>query len=300
MSTSKPIRERLQALKKEFDERKTGKGALLTVIDEAELPEAVYNSNAIENSTLSLPDTEKILLEAEALVDASPREIFEAKNLARVSAYVREKAGSVEADKNTMLLLHKVLMTSIDDSIAGRFRQHGEYVRVGTHIAPAPEHVERMIEAALLEYGSDHETYAPDKVARFHLEFEHIHPFCDGNGRIGRVLINWQLARLGYPPIIIRNKEKHLYYATFGAYRDRKNAKPMEKMLTLALTESLHMRIAYLRGAKIIRLSEYGRQKKKSASALTNAARRQNIPAFREKGVWKIASDATTSSKSTA
>jgi len=204
---------------------------------------------------------------------------------------MREKATGADVDKPTILLLHKMLLTGIDDTIAGRFRKTGEYVRVSTHIAPAPEHVERMVETALAEYASDHETYAPDKVARFHLEFEHIHPFCDGNGRIGRVLINWQLARLGYPPIIVRNKEKHLYYATFGAYRDRKNAKLMEKVLTLALTESLHKRIAYLRGAEIIRLSEYGKQKKKSASALTNAARRQNIPAFREKGIWKITAD---------
>ena len=291
MATNKLIRKRIRALKKEFDERRAGKDALLAVIDEAELPEAVYNSNAIENSTLSLSDTEKILLEAEASVDASPREIFEAKNLARVSAYMREKATGADVDKPTILLLHKMLLTGIDDTIAGRFRKTGEYVRVSTHIAPAPEHVERMVEIALAEYTSDHETYAPDKVARFHLEFEHIHPFCDGNGRIGRVLINWQLARLGYPPIIVRNKEKHLYYATFGAYRDRKNAKLMEKVLTLALTESLHKRIAYLRGAEIIRLSEYGKQKKKSASALTNAARRQNIPAFREKGIWKITAD---------
>ena len=294
MATSKQVRESIRTLKKEFDERRVGKDTLLAVIDEAELPEAVYNSNAIENSTLSLSDTEKILLEAEALIDASPREIFEAKNLARVSAYMREKAGTADADKATVLSLHKMLMTSIDDSIAGRFRHIGEYVRVGTHIAPAPEHVEKMVETALAEYASDHETYAHDKVARFHLEFEGVHPFCDGNGRIGRVLINWQLQRLGYPPIIIRNKEKHLYYQTFSAHRDRKNTKPMERVLTLALTESLHKRIAYIRGAEIIRLSDYAKRSKKSATALSNAARRQNIPAFREKGIWKIAADAAS------
>src|SRR3989344_562578 len=294
MATRNQARASIRTLKKEFDERRVGKDTLLAVIDEAELPEAVYNSNAIENSTLSLSDTEKILLEAEALIDASPREIFEAKNLARVSAYMREKAGTADADKATVLSLHKMLMTSIDDSIAGRFRHIGEYVRVGTHIAPAPEHVEMMVETALAEYASDHETYAPDKVARFHLEFEGVHPFCDGNGRIGRVLINWQLQRLGYPPIIIRNKEKHLYYQTFSAHRDRKNTKPMERVLTLALTESLHKRIAYIRGAEIIRLSDYAKRSKKSATALSNAARRQNIPAFREKGIWKIAADAAS------
>lgn len=291
MATDKRVRERIRDLKKEFDERKVGKGALLAMLDEAELPEAVYNSNAIENSTLTLSDTEKIILEAEAQVEASPREIFEAKNLARVSGYMRERAEGREADKETILTLHSMLITGIDDSIAGRFRKTGEYVRVGTHFAPAPEHVERMIDAALAEYTSDHETYAMDKVARFHLAFEHAHPFCDGNGRIGRVLINWQLMRLGFPPVIIRDKEKQLYYAAFQPYHDKKEGKPMEKVIALALTESLHKRIAYLHGAEIIPLSEYARREGKSPAVLGNAARRQSIPAFREKGVWKIAAD---------
>jgi len=295
MATNKQIRDRIRALKQEYDELRVGKDALLVLIDEAEVPEAVYNSNAIENSTLTLSDTEKILLDAEGSIEASPREIFEAKNLARVSAYVREKAAGSAFDKETILLLHRMLITGINDSIAGRFRAAGEYVRVGTHIAPAPEHVESMINAALAEYASDHETYVPDSIARFHLAFEHIHPFCDGNGRIGRVLINWQLARVGYPPIIIRDKEKHLYYAGFPAYRDKQNTKLMEKVLTLALSEALHKRIAYLRGGKIIRLADYAKEVGQSSSALINAARRQNISAFREKGVWKIASDADAS-----
>lgn len=289
MATNKQIRDRLKLLKKEFDELRVGKEALLAVIDDAELPEAVYNSNAIENSTLTLSDTEKILLEAEATVDASPREIFEAKNLARVSGYMREHAKIHKLDKEIILVLHKMLITGINDSIAGRFRSAREYVRVGTYIAPAPEQVERMIETMLAEYASDHETYALDKVARFHLEFEHTHPFNDGNGRIGRVIINWHLSELSYPPIIIRDKERRLYYEGFPAYRDKKDTKLMEKILTLALTESLHKRISYLRGTEIIRLSDYAKKSGKTAASLSNAARRQNIPAFREKGVWKIA-----------
>ena len=63
----------------------------------------------------------------------------------------------------------------------------------------------------------------------------------------------------------------------------------MEKILALALMESLHKRITYLKGEKIVTLSDYAKTSHASASALSNAARRQNIPAFREKGVWKIA-----------
>ncbi len=288
MATSKPIKKRIQALKEEYDALRPGKESLLSMIDDVEIPENVYNSNAIENSTLTLEETEKILLEQKLSRNVSLLEVFEAKNLARVIEYKRKKVKESELSKDLIVLFHQMLIGGIDDAIAGRFRGKGEYVRVGAHIAPAPEHVERMIETSLLEYSSDLGTYFLDRIARFHLDFETIHPFCDGNGRIGRVIINFQLLQHGLPRIIIRNKEKDVYYQAFSDYREKKTTKTMEGILSLALVEPLHKRLSYLRGEKIIRLSEYIRQNGLSAPAVTNAARRQTIPAFREKGVWKI------------
>lgn len=288
MATSKPIRSRIQSLKKEYDRLKVAKESLLAMIDEVELSENVYNSNAIENSTLTLKETEKILLEMEVSRHISLREVFEAKNLARVIHYTRQKSKEIELSKELILLLHQMLISNIDDSIAGRFRAQGEYVRIGTYIAPAPEHVERLMEEILVVYSSDQETYFSDKIAQFHLEFEHIHPFIDGNGRMGRVIINFQFQRLGFPPIIIRNKEKIDYYQSFREYDEKKKTQKMEKIISTALTEALHKRISYLRGDKIIPLVEYAKEKEISSAAAINAARRQTLPAFREKGVWKI------------
>lgn len=288
MSTTNPIKKHIQVLKTEYDTLRKGKEALLVMIDEAEVPEVVYNSNAIENSTLTLQETEKILLDMEVSRDVSVREVFEAKNLARAIGYVRKKSQETEINKEIILLLHQMLIGGIDDNIAGRFRTAGEYVRVGTYIAPAPEHVDSMIEAIITGYTSNLSAYFLDKIAKFHLDFETIHPFNDGNGRIGRILICFQLLRLGFPVVIIRDKEKKAYYKTFSDYRDKKNTKAMEKVTSLALMESLHKRITYLKGEEIINLSDYIKAQGGSASALTNAARRQNIPAFRERGVWKI------------
>ena len=291
MAITKPIKDRLTALKSEYDTLRKGKESLLVMIDEAEVPESVYNSNAIENSTLTLKETEKILLDMEVSRDVSLREVYEAKNLARVIGYIRNKSKETETNKETILLLHQMLIGGIDDKIAGRFRKLGEYVRVGTHVAPAPEHVEKMIEAMITEYTGDLSNYFLDKIAKFHLDFETVHPFNDGNGRIGRVLICFQLQRLGFPIIIIRDREKKEYYKSFAEYRDEKNAKNMEKVIALALMESLSKRITYLKGQKVITLSEYTKINKLSAPGMINAARRQNIPAFREKGVWKIGED---------
>ncbi|MBI2039643.1 Fic family protein [Candidatus Microgenomates bacterium] len=287
MSTSTSFQKRIEILKKEYDRLKISKGSLLKIIDEAEIPESVYNSNAIENSTLTLKETEKILLEMEVSKNVSLHEVYEAKNLARVMEYIHNKS-SQELSKDIILLLHQMLIGNIDDGIAGRLRKKGEYVRIGTFIATAPEHVERLLEKALIEYSSDHISYFVDNISKFHLQFETIHPFNDGNGRIGRVLINYQLYKLGFPGIIIRDKEKQIYYRSFGEYRDKRITKIMERIVSLALMEALHKRIAYLKGSKIIEASEYATKINKPVPVILNAAKRQTIPAFREKGIWKI------------
>ncbi|MFA5927810.1 MAG: Fic family protein [Candidatus Margulisiibacteriota bacterium] len=288
MATTNPIQKHIDALQKQYAVLRKGKESLLVMLDEAESSESVYNSNAIENSTLTLKETETILLGMEVPRNHSLREIFEAKNLARVTEFIRKRSQENYLGQETILLLHQMLIGGIDDNIAGRFRSAGEYVRVGSHLAPSPKHIEPMIDDALLKYNSGIETYFVDKIARFHLDFETVHPFNDGNGRIGRVLINYQLLRLGFPAIIIRDKEKKVYYQAFNDYRDSKKTRPMEKIIALALRESLHKRIAYLQGQKIITLADHARKIGHSVPSVLNAARRQNIPAFRENGVWKI------------
>lgn len=283
-----PNRQKIAALKKEYETLKQGKESLLAILDEAELPELVYNSNAIENSTLTLQETERILLEQEVMRQVSVRELFEAKNLARVTEYLRTRA-SLPINTKNVLLLHQMLIGGINDKIAGRFREQSEYVRVGTHIAPPPEQVERLVEELVATYESSDETYIIERIARFHLQFETIHPFVDGNGRMGRVLINLQLAKNNFPPVIIRNKTKYdYYYPAFRAFQDKDDTRLLDRQLSLALIESLHKRLAYLKGLGIVRLGDYAKETNESINALLNAARRQTIPAFREKGVWKI------------
>lgn len=290
MAISEEVKIKIDLLKREYDSLKKGKESLLELVFETELPESVTNSNAIEGSTLTISETEKILLEMEVSREVSVREVFEAKNLARVSEYIRGIVHQEEINKDLILLLHNMLMGNIADSIAGRFRHQHEYIRVGTHIAPAPDLISTMLEELLLQYSSTYNAYFLDKISRFHLEFERIHPFLDGNGRIGRVLVNFQLFQLGLPPLIVRDKEKDVYYEAFREYEDsnKKKTSGMDKVFSLALLESLHKRLAYLKGEQIILLADYVKKQDQSASAVFNKAKRQTIPAFREKGVWKI------------
>ncbi len=279
---------RIEQLFKQYQTKKAGKQPLLDMLDEAELAERVYNSNAIENSTLSLPETEKILLQIEVSRHISLREIFEAKNLALVYGYIKKNVTGKPLTVETILLFHKMLLTNIRDDVAGNFRKKDELVRVGDHVAIPGEFVEQRIKEIILEFESDIKTPYIHKVARFHDEFEHIHPFLDGNGRIGRVLNNFLFIKYGFPPIIVRNKEKNYYYDALRSYDTSHNIEPMIRIFELALLESLHKRLAYLNSMKIIPLADYRDTQNKSSHTLLNSARRQTIPAFREKGVWKI------------
>ncbi len=281
-------RKQIADLKAEYDQLKKGKDALLRMIDDAEIPEGVYNSNAIENSTLSLQETEQILLEMEVSRKVSLREVFEAKNLARVTDYIRQKKGHLHFSLDFILFLHHMLISGISDEIAGRFRQENEYVKVGNHIAPAPEHVDALLEKNISDYQDDLNGYFLEKIARFHLQFEHIHPFNDGNGRIGRILTNIQLIELGLPPIIFRDKEKKEYYQALKEYDQSRKTKRLEDLLWLLLMESFHKRLAYLKALNIIPLTQLSETIGKSKQTLLNAAKRQSIEAFREKGMWKI------------
>lgn len=271
-------------LKQKYDKLAANKGDLLKIILETELAETVYNSNAIENSTLTLKETEQIIAQ-EIVKRPSLREIYEARNLAMVMENITQKG---ELTKDVILTWHKMLLTGINDFIAGRFRANEEYVRIGYYIAPAPEHLDLAFTSFLTDYQNNFDGYFLDKIAKFHLEFENLHPFNDGNGRIGRVIINYQLAQLSFPPIIIRGKEKEVYSKTFEIYRETKNIKQLLKIITLALLESLHKRLAYLESKKIITLSDYVKSQNKPAPAVFNAAKRQSIPAFRERNIWKI------------
>src|SRR3989338_5161865 len=107
MPTSSIIKNRLKNLKQDYDQLKLGKETLLSMIDETELSKSVYNSNDIENSTLTLPETEKILLEMEVSRNINLREVYEAQNLARIIKYMSSKANESELTAEIILLLHK-------------------------------------------------------------------------------------------------------------------------------------------------------------------------------------------------
>ncbi len=291
MAKTLNVYNRINSLRERYYKASNGKGALIKLISETEVAEQVYNSNAIENSTLTLEETEKILLQIDLERFITEREIFEAKNLAHVVSYIDIRAKEQELTLDVILLLHKMLISNIRDDVAGRFRNDNEYVRVGSHIAPAPKEVIERLEKMLAEYNAASHENIIKRIAKLHLVFEYTHPFCDGNGRIGRVINNYLLIREGFVPINIKFIDRKKYYEAFREFDEKGVAVIMEEIVGKALTNSYYKRLAYLEGKKIITLVEYAKEKKLSHSNLINKATRQTIEAFLEKGVWKIGVD---------
>ncbi len=284
-------KDKIEALRQQYMNLTKGNEPLLKEIALAEIPEMVYNSNAIENSTLSLEDTEKILLGGILGRKVNVREVYEAKNLATITEALLEKNNSALQIK-LILCWHKILLTLIDNNIAGRFRIGKEWVRVGNHLGANPQFVNMLMQRLVDDYNHNKTSYFLDAFANFHAEFETIHPFVDGNGRMGRMLINLQLMNAGFPPIIIQNKSKHTeYYPLFSQFQTTMKSGGFTELFALLLQESLHKRITLLTAKKIIPLSIWALQKAIKANVAANKAKRQTIPAFRLREKWMIAEE---------
>ena len=287
-------KDKIEALCQQYRYLANGNEALLKEITLAEIPEMVYNSNAIENSTLTLEDTEKILSGDDLNRKVNIREVFEAKNLAKLNETLLEKNNSLLNIK-LILKLHKTLLTNIDDRIAGRFRSGKEWVRVGNHLGANPQFVPSLMQELVDNYNENKINYFLDAIAHFHAEFETIHPFVNGNGRMGRVLINLQLMNGGFPPIIIQNKSKHTeYYPLFTRYQSTMKFGGFTELFALLLQESLHKRISILTAKKIIPLALWAAQKGVKTNVAANKAKRQTIPAFRLREKWMISEEFTS------
>jgi len=178
----------------------------LNKIEEYIVTQFTYNTSRIEGSTLTLNDT-NLLLNQGIVPGSKPfRDAKETEN--HKKAYIFMKNYSKDIDKNLILSLHKILKQDISED-AGSFRNAG--VKVGNMIGLNHKLIPVEIDN-LINWYKKAELHPIELVAQFHCTFERIHPFFDGNGRVGRLLMNHTLVRKGYPPVIIQNKNKKRYY----------------------------------------------------------------------------------------
>ncbi len=173
-----------------------------------------YNTNAIEGSTITLEETREIL--EEGVAPKKPlKEVEETESHAQVFLEMIKLKQAISND--LLLRWHREIFGKTKSDIAGRYRNYS--VRVGNYIAPDWRSIHKMMND-LIFFINNSRLNAVDLAARAHYQFERIHPFGDGNGRIGRLLMNYMLWRKGYPMIIVEYKNRSSYYKAFEKDED--------------------------------------------------------------------------------
>lgn len=240
----------------------------ITRLDEDFLIQYTYNSNAIEGSTLSERDTYLVLKEGLTIPGKPLKHQMEAIGHKKAYEYVRAMAKeNTPVSEETIREVHRfVLMHEPED--AGRYRDVNVYIANSDAILASAKNVPEAMRSLLQRYQGWMETaHIVDRIAMFHLEFERVHPFVDGNGRTGRLLMNYELLLHGYPPIDIKNKDKGRYYYCFQAYQGADETdRPMKELVGEYVLHALNERIGIMEQAQEInreRRREQGRERER-------------------------------------
>uniref|UniRef100_UPI003BEF2648 Fic family protein n=1 Tax=Burkholderia arboris TaxID=488730 RepID=UPI003BEF2648 len=176
------------------------------------LLEWTYHSNAIEGNTLTLRET-KVVLEGITVGGKSLREHFEATNHRDAIVYVENIVAKAEALSEWQIRnIHSLVLKGIDAEEAGRYRRENVVIAGASTTPPDFMHLPAEMAALIDWYEAAGNRHPVERAAELHTRFVKIHPFIDGNGRTGRLLLNFELMKAGYPPAIIRKEDRLAYY----------------------------------------------------------------------------------------
>ena len=195
-----------------------------------------YNSGKIENQAITYHDTREIFENGRAInFTGDPRALFEQRNQKICYELLKHKIiAQAPLTISLVLEIHEVLTSGTFDELRfikrgerpGTFKKH-DYVIGLDEVGSLPENVPGDMAALLDELQMFDGNDILKAAAYFHLRFEHIHPFADGNGRVGRTLLNYFLMIRDHPPLIIHEDDKAAYYAALRAYDKAEDIMPM-------------------------------------------------------------------------
>ena len=225
--------------KVELDSRRPLTAGEVARLNEEFIVEYTYNSNAIEGNTLTLRETDLVL--RGLTIDSKPlKDHMEAVGHKEAFDFVSELVkDNVPISEGIIKQIHYLVL-------ADKREDRGVYRRVPVRIMGAqhepvqPYLIEPKMEQLLYEFAASTE-HIVTKLARFHIEFEGIHPFIDGNGRTGRLLVNLELMKSGFPPIDIKFTDRIAYYNAFDEYYVKHNLSLMENLFAGYINARLDM-----------------------------------------------------------
>jgi len=211
-------------------------------LNEEFVTEYTYNSNAIEGNTLTLRETDMVL--RGLTIDKKPlSHHLEAIGHKEAFDYVVSLVQQNEPLTERIIKEIHYLVLADKKEDRGIYRRIPVTIMGAAHEPVQPYLIQPKMEQLLSDYSND-EAHIVSRLARFHIEFETIHPFIDGNGRTGRLLVNLELMKAGFPPIDIKFADRVSYYNAFDEYHVKHNLGAMEQLFARALNERLDFYIS--------------------------------------------------------
>lgn len=214
--------------KRELDSKRPLTAGEVERLNEEFIVEYTYNSNAIEGNTLTLRETDLVL--RGLTIDRKPlKDHIEAVGHKEAFEFVSELVkNNVPLSESIIKQVHYLVLADKKDD-RGVYRRVPVRIMGAQHEPVQPYLIAPKMEQ-LLRYYAESKEHIVTKLARFHIEFEGIHPFIDGNGRTGRLLVNLELMKAGYPPIDIKFTDRIAYYNAFDEYHINHNPSAMENL----------------------------------------------------------------------
>ncbi|WP_141047330.1 Fic family protein [Aliarcobacter cryaerophilus] len=198
-----------------------------------------YHSNAIEGNTLTLKET-KVALEGITIGGKTLREHFEAINHKDAILFMEELAQKEDRlSEYSIKQIHSLILKNIDDENKGKYRTTNVIISGAEHKPPQSFEVQSKMQEFIKKYNENITKLHPIELASFvHIEFVKIHPFVDGNGRTSRLLMNLELIKAGFPPVVIELEDRLEYYKALDIAHTENDYKPFLELMKKVVEKS--------------------------------------------------------------
>lgn len=239
--------EEIDKKKMLLDEKRPFPQYTLKSIREKLFLEWTYNSNAIEGNTLTLMET-KVVLEGITVGGKTLREHLETINHQEAIFYVEEIVKNEEELSEWQIKnIHKLILKGIEDQHAGTYRDQNVVISGAEHTPPDSFLVNDEMERFVNWYNTEAQALHPvERASMVHILFVEIHPFIDGNGRTARLLLNLELMKAGYPPIIIKKDNRLNYYKALDKAHTTNDNKEFIEIVVDELNSTLDLYLDYM------------------------------------------------------
>lgn len=216
--------------------------------------ELTYTSNAIEGNTLTRRETAVVIEKGLTVGGKSLKEHLEATNHAHALDYVRSMAHKKPAEITTkdIFSIHEWILKGIDDANAGCYRNVAVRISGSTVALPNPRKVADLMDEFIDWLTNQHEIHPVALAGEAHYRLVSIHPFIDGNGRTARLLMNLILIMCGYPPAIIRKRDRLAYIGALEKAQLGGSKEPYDKIIVNAVNRSLNIYLNAVQGEQSV------------------------------------------------